>query len=306
MTSEAISAARRSHREADEGRFWTAPLSELAAAVDASQLRLEGLSGAAVSGEVSIAVDNNMRSERNALHNNIQTWRGLLDRVVGSFHVYVAARYQELRFGSAVESAFEVVRRDVDGRIAGLVPGALPMIAAAFENATSTNPEHWANAAATCRRLLKEVADALRPPGPDVVQSSGRTIKMGEGNYVNRLVDWIVQQSTSATARALIQAELEFLGRRLDAADAAGHKGAHDRVSLTDASRYITATYLLLGDVLALQEQDPGAVTLDAADASAPLVVEPDTGTRAAASRATDAVPPPVPPNDTADDHSLP
>ena len=86
------------------------------------------------------------------------------------------------------------------------------MLAAAFENASSDNPEHWSNAAATCRRLLKAAADALRPPGPDV---NGR--KMGDDNYVNRLVDWIVNQSESDTAAKLIASDLEDLGRRLDA-----------------------------------------------------------------------------------------
>jgi len=75
LISEAASAARRSHREADEGKLWTAPLAECAAAADASQQRLEGSSRAAVSGEVSIAVDNNMRIERTALQNNLRDCR---------------------------------------------------------------------------------------------------------------------------------------------------------------------------------------------------------------------------------------
>lgn len=121
------------------------------------------------------------------------------------------------------------------------------MLSAAFENATSNNPEHWANAAGTCRRLVKAVADALRPPGPDV---DGR--KMGKGNYVNRLIDWITENSDSDTSATMITADLSYLGKRLDAADAAGQKGAHAEVDRFDASRFITGTYLVLGDVLRL------------------------------------------------------
>jgi hypothetical protein len=160
-------------------------------------------------------------------------------------HAYAADRYQELRFGSAVESAFEVVRREVDLSIGELVPNALPMLSAAFENATSNNPEHWANAAGTCRRLLKAVADELRPPGPDVDDR-----KMGDGNYINRLVDWIVKNSESETAAKIVTTDLAYLGERLDAADGAGQKGAHEEVDRFDASRFITGTYLILGDVL--------------------------------------------------------
>lgn len=175
---------------------------------------------------------------------------------MGSVHAYVADRYQELRFGSTVETAFEVVRQEVDKSIGSLVPGALPMLSAAFENAVSGNPEHWANAAGTCRRLLKAVADELRPPGPDV---KGR--KMGEGNYINRLIDWIQLNSDSDTAVGVATSDLAYLGNRLDAADGGGHKGAHAKVDRLEASRFITATYLVLGDILSLSPKATVAVT---------------------------------------------
>jgi hypothetical protein len=172
-------------------------------------------------------------------------------------HEYVAARYQELRFGAAVETAFEVVRRDVDAAIGDLVPDALPKLSAAFESVTSSNPEHWANAASTCRRLLKAAADALRPPGPPV---EGR--EMGDAHYINRLVDWIVNQAESDTEAAMIRSDLEYLGQRLDAVQSAGHKGAHAEVDRFAASRFITGTYLLLGDILRLRRSSRSAVEI--------------------------------------------
>jgi hypothetical protein len=189
-------------------------------------------------------------AERASVRNYVSSQQALLDNIVGAIHTYVAERYQELRFGSAVESAFEVVRREVDASIAELVPEALPMLSAAFENSTSNNPEDWANAAGTCRRLLKAAADKLRPPGPAV---EGRA--MGDGNYINRLIDWIVNNSTSETATRFISSDLSYLGERLDAADGAGQKGAHFTVDRFDASRFITGTYLVLGDVLKLSRE---------------------------------------------------
>lgn len=180
--------------------------------------------------------------------------RETVDRVVGAIHAYVSEKYQELRFGSAVESAFEVVRVRVDADIGGLIPDALPMLAAAFENAASDNPEHWANAAGTCRRLLREAADVLRPPGDPIPGGPKGEIQMGPDNYINRLVAWINEQATSAKTAAMIQRDLEFLGARLDAADGAGQKGAHASVTREEASRYITGTYLVLGDILGLRD----------------------------------------------------
>jgi hypothetical protein len=132
------------------------------------------------------------------------------------------------------------------------------MITAAFENAGSELPEHWANAASTCRRLLKHAADAVRPAGPEKTLPNGKTILMGDGNYVNRLIDWITITAESETEATVVFEDLEYLGRRLDAVDASGHKGAHDQVTRVQASRYITGTYLLLGDILRLrQSQTP-------------------------------------------------
>jgi hypothetical protein len=71
-------------------------------------------------------------------------------------------------------------------------------------------------------------------------------------------VDWITKQSSSTTAAEFVIADLEYLGRRLDAVDDAGHKGAHATVTRFDAARYLTGSYLLLGDILRLASEDLG------------------------------------------------
>jgi len=225
--------------------------------------RCEGLGRLAALVESSQAVLHNSSSlpaERATMQNGALQAQSIIDAVMGSIHAYVTDRYQELRFGSAVETAFEVVRQEVDKSIGSLVADALPMLSAAFENASSGNPEHWANAAGTCRRLLKAVADELRPPGPDV---EGR--KMGNGNYINRLIDWIEQNSNSDTEVGVATSDLAYLGNRLDAADGGGQKGAHANVDRLEASRFITATYLVLGDILRLAPNAVAAAISDSA-----------------------------------------
>lgn len=178
-----------------------------------------------------------------------------LDQVLGSVFEYVRDQHFQLRFGSAVDSAVDLVRRDVDSRIAKLAPEAAEKLAAAYENASSDNPEHWANAAGTCRRLLKAVADSVRPPGSDV---DGR--KMGPDNYVNRLVDWISNADMGGTLRAVVTTDLALMGERIDAFTDGGHKGAHADVDQLEAARILTGTYLLLADLLALGAQDEGDI----------------------------------------------
>lgn len=276
LDHDAAGAARRSCRvyQADDGtmKAKTSMLGELAAEIDAAQVDLSAGSGDTSSSDYAVIVENNKAQRRNGLRQAIRDRRGVIDKVIGALHQYTADKYQELRFGSAVETAFEVVRQGVDKEIGGLVPDALPMITAAFENAASDNPEHWQNAASTCRRLLMTAADRLRPSGPDV---NGR--KMGSSNYVNRLVDWIASQADSDTAAKMIAADLEYLGPRLDAADAAGQKGAHvgpKSVTRFDVSRFVAGTYLVLGDILRIRRA-AAPPTSDANDGDV-VVAAPD------------------------------
>ena len=257
-------AAVRSNRpEADATGKLTAyatSLSELQAEVEGARIQLAATTDPSISLHSAnqyqrVEAPPGNAAERLAIRQYASSRQAIIDRVVGALFSYVVERHHELRFGAAVETAFETVRAEVDARIAALVPEAPGMLAAAFENAASDNPEHWAGAAATCRRLLKAAADALRPPGEPV---NGHP--MTSSHYINRLVDWIISRGNSKTSTEMITADLEYLGRRLDAADEAGHKGAHDDVDRFDAARFLTGTYLILGDVLRLADaSDPEA-----------------------------------------------
>lgn len=215
-------------------------LAELQAHVESARTRLSH-------------ADSSNFYERNAQQKIIANNQGFIDKVIGAVYQYVVKIYHELRFGAAVATAFENLRSTVDTQIATVVPDALPILSTALENAQTDNPEQWKNAAKACRDLIKATADALRQPGPDKEIDSGkRVIKMGNENYVNRLVDWIEEHSISATKKNLVKSDLEHLGERLDATAGSGNKGTHAKVSKVDASRFIVGTYVLLGDILSL------------------------------------------------------
>lgn len=216
-------------------------LTQLQASADSAKIRLE-------------SSESSNQFERNSQQTTYSSSMNVIDKVVGAIYQYASNLYQELRFGSAVSTAFDNLRSTVDRQISNLVPGATPILTTALENAQTDDPEQWKNAAKACRDLIKATADELRPSGPDIVRASNKTIKMGDSNYVNRLVDWIEGASSSKTRKALITADLEHLGRRLDAATNGGNKGAHVDVTKLDASRFIVGTYILLGDILSLTD----------------------------------------------------
>lgn len=260
LDRKSAAAAARSNRETlqDDGKvgYWTSLLSRFQAAVDLAKSQLAASADAPInitSANPSqyVTVPPGNTRERSGLRKNAVESQEKLDKILGAIHQWISGVHYELRFGAAVEDAFTVVRNSVDGDIARLVPDAVMRLSSAFERSVSDNPEDWAGAASTCRRLIKSVADELRPPGEPVGKRP-----MTDAHFVNRLIDWIVNRpDLSATQRDVIVADLEYLGRRLDAFTDAGNKGAHADITRYEASRYITGTYLFLGDVLKLQEE---------------------------------------------------
>jgi hypothetical protein len=259
LDAAAVEAATRSGRQIDkDGKtmYRTITADELQSMVDDGAARLRVAQDAPVS--ISSANPNQVvvppsgnRTERGALQESIIAAKQILGKIVGAVHSYASERYVELRFGAAMESAFGAVRTEVDAQIAELAPNAATALSAAFEDAASDNPLHWANASAACRRLLKEIADTLRPAGPPV---SGRT--MADGAYINRLIDWIQRQSQlGGTVKDVVTADLADFGKRIDAVTDAGNKGAHTVVTRYEASRFIAGAYLLVGDILTLRRE---------------------------------------------------
>lgn len=253
----------------------TQSISEMQSIVETYKLHLASSSDAPISVSSAnpyqaVRVPSGNARERLSLSKEITRVQPILDQVLGSIYQYVSAKSVELRFGSAVETAFERVRNVTDSTIADLVPDAIQKLTAAFELATSSNPEHWADAAAYCRKLIIEVAGALQPAGQPI---NGR--KNGEENYVNRLAFWIEQRLSSGTTRTVLVSDLEHFGKRLDAFTGAGNKGAHERIEQYDADRFIVGTYVLIADILRLHSPEASAVSIETAGQTVKSLAEP-------------------------------
>jgi hypothetical protein len=268
---KAVVRSRRTYVD-DEGttRADTVSVSQLESMVDSARLRM----GAAADAPVSISSANPQQFvtsgpgnalERRGLQDMIVKSQPLLDKILGAVHDYVAEKEVELRFGNAIETSFVRIRDRADNAIARLVPGVARQLAAAIELVGSDNPEHWSDAAAYCRKLIKAVADELQPIGSDI---GGRA--NGPDNYINRLVFWIQEREPSETAREVMVSDLEYLGRRLDSFAGAGNKGAHATVDQHDADRFIVGTYVLLSDTLHLSSEASTAAEDDVRAGDAP------------------------------------
>ncbi|MEL3916392.1 AbiTii domain-containing protein [Aeromonas caviae] len=193
--------------------------------------------------------------ERDTIRTNAARAQRRLSSRRSFIYSYTLKRHHELKFSGIADDIFSRVRESVDGAIGENVPNAAQKLVAVYENLKSENPEDWANAVHSCRRILQDLADSLYPPREDIEKEVGgkkRTIKLGPDNYINRLIAFLEGNSTSDRFKEIVGSHLGFVGDRLDSVFKAAQKGSHAGVSKEEADRYVVYTYLVVGDILSL------------------------------------------------------
>jgi hypothetical protein len=176
-------------------------------------------------------------------------------------HEYVVRKHYELKFSGIADDIFNRIRERVDAAIGAIIPDAVKRFSAVYDNLQSENPEDWSNAVHSCRRVLQDLADALFPPRSEdrVVIANGKelSVRLGAQNYINRIIAFVEDSNSSERYEHLVGSHIRFLGERLDSIFKAAQKGSHETiVSREEADRYVTYTYLIVGDILSLRKKN--------------------------------------------------
>ncbi|MDX1838868.1 AbiTii domain-containing protein [Legionella taurinensis] len=166
---------------------------------------------------------------------------------------YVLSKNLEIKFSGIPDDFFVRVRNKVDEKIGEILPESIMKFNAVYENLLSENTEDWSNAVHSCRRILQDLADKVCPSTKESKMVDGKEIKLGKDNYTNRIMNFVSEKSESERFEDIVGSHLKYLGERLDSIFKAAQKGSHDKiVTREEADRYVTFTYLVVGDVLSL------------------------------------------------------
>ena len=183
---------------------------------------------------------------------------------------YATRKYYELKFSGVADDVFGRIRTAVDASIGTTIPDGTRMFSAVYSNLLSENPEDWANAAHGCRRVLQELAGTLFPPQAETrsrsVNGKETEIKLGADHYINRLLAYVEDSSSSNRFTELVGSHLIYMGDRLDALFGAANKGTHAVVTKEEANRCVIYTYMLVGDILSLRDQGSAVVLIREVD----------------------------------------
>lgn len=197
-------------------------------------------------------------NERQSLRNQATVASMRLAARRSFIHNYTYKIHYQLKFSGFASEVFSRIRDRVDTSIAELIPDAVKRLASVYENLRSENPEDWSNAAHSCRRILRDLADAVFPAQtePRIKSYKGKniTIDLGADDYINRVICYVEDNIESPTAKAIVGSDLGYLGDRLDAIVAGANKGSHaDIVTREEADRIVVHTYMILGEILSLR-----------------------------------------------------
>lgn len=192
--------------------------------------------------------------ERNSIVSNIREQQKWIQKITGNLYNYVLNIYNNLLYGNIVEDTFTKARLSVNARLEQICPESIRKFVSVYDNMESENPEDWANAIHSCRRILLDLADVLYPPRDEPIIVGKKTIQLGPENYINRLVQFIDSKNSSDTFKSIVGADLESIGERIDAIYNATNKGTHSEVTKEEASRYLVHTYFLISDIISLMD----------------------------------------------------
>jgi len=199
--------------------------------------------------------------ERQAIRDSVQRASARLASRRAFIYEYATRRYYELRFSGIAGDVFARIRERVDAQIGNYVQDATKRFAAVYDNLRSENPEDWSNAVHGCRRILQDLADAVFPPTDQTrtkeVDGRTKTIHLGKEHFINRILAFVEDSSSSHRFQEIVGSHLAFLGDRLDSVFRAAQKGSHATIVMKEeADRYVVYTYLLVGDILSLHQNE--------------------------------------------------
>lgn len=200
---------------------------------------------------------------------SIQQQEQILERVKTAIHSFLVATESELDEGQEDSPLFQRAQEYINTALAKYAPKALAKFVAAQDRLYSGNPEDLAHALTSCRRMIKDLADALYPATEETVTGNdGIPRKLSDDAYRNRLLQYVREQMGSRVHGSVIQKTLDGLGARLKSLDSLASKGVHDDVSAAEAETCIVWTYLLAADIVRIA--DSSSVLLIASEAEEP------------------------------------
>lgn len=178
----------------------------------------------------------------------------VIERVKQMVHDFLVDTEQQIESGQRRPHIFDRGREYIEQGLRSRAPDAFEKFQAAEGSLDRGEPEDLAHALASCRRMIKALADALYPPtGETITGEDGRERAMTDDAYRNRLLQF-ASERLGSTHNDLVKETMRSLGARLQRLNELSSKGVHDEVDRVEAETCVMWTYLTAADILRIAD----------------------------------------------------
>lgn len=155
-----------------------------------------------------------------------------------------AYRIEELlEFGQIPARAIETTFEFVDAQLLAIVPKAAERLITAYRNLAERNQENWENVVDTCRRVIKDFADAVYPARSESVDG----MVVSDDKYLNRVRAFVKENVESRRQAQQTDSVLQLLGELLAKTDNLASRSVHSgAVSRYEAERVLGCVPIVL------------------------------------------------------------
>lgn len=228
--------------------YW-GPLAQHEAALEAQNIKLRSLSTPDTSGEWAFRVMQMHQEQMASTTNYISTLSGIKSRVLAHLHDFVSEVYYEKEFDSLSESIFEKYKSEIDTLISAHCGDVLEQIPSVMSRLAEGDSESVSQALSTTRRIIDSFADSVFPPTEEIIEIGGNEVTLGANKHQNRINAYVHQRVDSKSRKTKIRQNLSNLYGRVST-------GVHNEVTTEEARSLFLNTYLFLGEVLHIGEDN--------------------------------------------------
>lgn len=229
----------------EKGTGYWGPLAQQEAAIAAEKAKLSALRVPDTSGDYANIAIQHVTGAMTASANYITRIAGIRSRVLAQLHTFVSEVYYEKEYDTLSESIFERYKQAVDTLIGRHCGDVLEKIPSIMNRLSESDEESISQALSTCRRIIESFADSVFPPTTDIVEISGKTLKLDASKHQNRINAYISARTPSQSRKQKIRQNLANLFDRIST-------GVHGEVTAEEAQSLFLNTYLFLGEILHL------------------------------------------------------
>jgi hypothetical protein len=232
----------------DKKGYW-GPLAQHEAALEAQNIKLRSLSTPDTSGDWALRVMQIYQDQMAATTNYISTLSGIKSRVLAHLHDFISEVYYEKEFDNLSESIFEKYKSEIDTLISVHCGDVLEQIPFVMSRLAEGNSESISQALSTARRIIDSFADSIFPPTEETINIGGNDVTLGANRHQNRINAFVHLRIDSKSRKTKIRQNLSNLYDRVST-------GVHNDVTTEEARSLFLNTYLLLGEILHIGEDN--------------------------------------------------